>query len=126
MVLTDYEERVLLNLRGCVAANAAAAAQLAQPPNGSSGDASSGGRDAAEEVLDDEALFGKGAEECDDLDGFLLDAAAAAPPSLAAATQSWDHVRASPCWQNRLHAVQPLDSRGCAGRAQSRLAAWRC
>lgn len=87
MVLTDYEEKVLLNLRDCVAANACKIArQPPQQPDGGSGAAE------ALDAIDDNELFGEGAEECDDLDGFL--GAAAAAPDAAHAARAWDHVRA--------------------------------
>ena len=86
-MLTDHEDRVLHNLRDCVAANSHAAgggSTAALPAASGSGTTTN----TAAEIHDPED-----ADSCDDLDDFFTaDTARQAAPQMQKDTTSWDLV----------------------------------
>ena len=101
MVLTDYEDKVLRNLRECMAMNAAEVNHLSH--NGNHACGVGGPEEALEGDEDEDDMFGdpEDAEECDDFDFFSGAAGAGRQPP--GSQQPWDYVStlcqmiAAPC-----------------------------
>ena len=91
MVLTDYEDKVLRNLRECMAMNCADRDLLSRV-SGRAGGAIAH-EEALEGVEDEDDMFGdpEDAEECDDFDFFSI--AAGAGRQLPGSQQPWEYVR---------------------------------
>ena len=105
VLLTDYLEAILANLRACVHLNAPGLAETA--PTASSGGGGSGhtaaweagaaGAGGPEEESEGELLDPEDASECSDLDEFFGGGAAGGGPQRQEEEQGWDAVRGRAC-----------------------------
>ena len=98
MVLSDFEEKVLLNLRDCVASNSQAShagPSFSRAPKAAANsphDSADAAADAAASPLDHDLFDPEDADSCDDLDELFLGNPEPPKTVLGEGAVAWDHV----------------------------------